>query len=74
MNEIWSGLKQKGETPNLVIGQMMFLVVAPKLLDTMRRDGAVVINISMDDRLPELWLPAGAPPGSGRSAWLHMST
>ena len=59
LSEIWSQLKKNGETPNLVIGQMMGLVVAPETLDAARRDGAVVVNISMDDRLPELWLPAG---------------
>lgn len=68
LREIWAQLRQDRGTPNLVIGQMMGLVVAPDVLDAMRRDGAVVINISMDDRLPELWLPVGGPGRVGAIA------
>ena len=68
LREIWAKLARDGRKPNLVIGQMMGLVVAPDVLDAMRRDGAMVINISMDDRLPELWLPAGGPDRVGAIA------
>ncbi len=43
--------------PDLIIGQMMGLRIDPFLLQKFRNLGIKIINISMDDSLPELWLP-----------------
>ncbi len=43
--------------PDLIIGQMMGLNMDPALLQQFRDQGITVINIVMDDRLPDLWRP-----------------
>lgn len=43
--------------PDFIIGQMMGLNVDPRTLDEFRTQGITVVNIVMDDRLPDLWVP-----------------
>lgn len=57
--------------PNLVIGQMMGLNVYPALLKRLRQRGIVVVNIVMDDRLPDLWLPG---PDGVRRGGIELAT
>jgi spore maturation protein CgeB len=42
-----------------VLGQMWRYVYSPDALKRIQQLGVPVLNISMDDRLPELWLPHG---------------
>lgn len=48
-------LNTSGVQIDLILGQMWANYISPDTLSKLRDEGHIVINISMDDRLPELW-------------------
>ena len=53
-----SVLEGKVALPDVLIGQMMGLNIDHGYLQSLRQKGVYIINISMDDRLPDLWMPS----------------
>lgn len=48
-------LKKSGVHIDVIMGQMWANYISPEVLAELQSHGHIIINVSMDDRLPELW-------------------
>lgn len=68
--QIFEELRAAGHAPDLVIGQMQGLNMDGAALQRIRDAGTVIINITMDDRLPHLWQRG---PDQSRRGAIHLA-
>ena len=59
---------------DIIIGQFWANYISSSTLKSIKEMGIIIINISMDDRLPEMWKPNSGAQGLGDSQDLVLTT